>query len=244
MLVFAVLLVGGTALAARTAERRRWFEPLVVWSLALAALRSARHVPLYAIAAAPVIAGECGLWWRMAAGRRDARSAIRILWRIGRQLSGRGAATLWMPVLGALVFALAPSPVNDFPAERFPVQAVSAAESVLAPPASPPRILTSDEWADYLIFRLYPRQRVFFDGRSDFYGEGLGADYQALMGATAHAGEALERSRFDLALLPHDWPLERVLEGNPAWQRVYSDRVASLFIRRAQQIPELAEVKK
>ncbi len=31
-------------------------------------------------------------------------------------------------------------------------------------------IFTFDQWGDYLIYRLYPRTRVFIDGRSDFYG--------------------------------------------------------------------------
>src|SRR5258708_2009594 len=39
------------------------------------------------------------------------------------------------------------------------------------------RVLTTDQWGDYLIFRNYPRQRVFVDGRSDFYGPGVGGQY-------------------------------------------------------------------
>ena len=244
LLVFAGLLVAGVALAARAAGHRRWFEPMLVWSLALAALRSARHVPLYAIASAPVIAGECAAWWREAAARRTARSTLRVLWAIGQELGERRSLTCWAPVLGALALVLLPSPVADFPRARFPAEALAATVSVLAPPGSTPRILTSDQWGDYLIFRLYPRQRVFFDGRSDFYGEALGQDYQALLGATAGAREVLERYRFDAALLPHDWPLERMLERDGAWQRIYRDGVAALFIRRPQQNPHLSEMKK
>lgn len=244
LLIFAMLLVAGVALAARAAGGRRWFEPLLVWLLALAALRSARHVPLYAIASAPVIAGECAAWWREAAARRGDRSPLSILWTMGQQLSERRSVTFWTPALGVLVLALLPSPVTDFPRARFPAQAVTAMDGVLAPCGSTPRILTSDQWGDYLIFRLYPRQRVFFDGRSDFYGEALGADYQALLGATARARDVLDRYRFDAALLPNDWPLERVLERDTAWQRVYQDRVAALFIRPVQQNRQWAEMKK
>ena len=235
MLVFALLLAAGLALAGRAAARGRWFEPLLVWGLALAALRSARHVPFYAIGAAPLIAGECARWWRAAAIRRAARSPVRILWELGRQLGERRALTAWAPLLGALVCASAISPVADFPAARFPVHAVAAAGNVLAPPGAAPRLLTSDQWADYVIFRLDSRPRVFFDGRSDFYGEVVGNDYQALLDASPRAREVLARYRFDVALLPHEWPLERVLEGDGGWERVYRDPLASLFVRRAKE---------
>ena len=65
-----------------------------------------------------------------------------------------------------------------------------------------PRILTSDQWADYLIFRLYPRQRVFFDGRSDFFGPAIGSDYRKLLAGEKSWRELLDRYQFDLALLP------------------------------------------
>ena len=32
------------------------------------------------------------------------------------------------------------------------------------------RLLTTDQWGDYIIYCFYPRQKVFMDGRSDFYG--------------------------------------------------------------------------
>jgi hypothetical protein len=101
----------------------------------------------------------------------------------------------------------------------------------LTPPAAAPRVLTSDQWADYLIFRLYPRQRVFFDGRSDFFGPQLGADYRSLLAAGPGWRAVLERYRFDLALLPHDWPLSTMLDREPGWRRIYADRLGVLYAR-------------
>ena len=100
--------------------------------------------------------------------------------------------------------------------------------------AAAPRLLTSDQWADYVIFRLYPRQRVFFDGRSDFYGPGLLADYRALMLAGPNWQELLKRYSFEAALLPRDWPLSSFLGREPGWREVYHDRVAVLCVREDQ----------
>ena len=94
-----------------------------------------------------------------------------------------------------------------------------------------PRILTSDQWADYLIFRLYPQQRVFFDGRSDFFGPAIGSDYRKLLSGESPWRELLDRYQFDLALLPHDWALSTALEREPGWRLVYRDPVAVLYAR-------------
>lgn len=97
--------------------------------------------------------------------------------------------------------------------------------------------MTSDQWGDYLIFRLYPSQRVFIDGRSDFYGPVLGSEYRSLQNASAGWRDALERHRFDAALLPRDWALGGLLEREPGWNKVYQDPVAVLFTRKGESRP-------
>jgi hypothetical protein len=119
----------------------------------------------------------------------------------------------------------------DMPETRFPVAAVERNLRWLTPPGLPPRLLTSDQWADYVIYRLYPRQRSFFDGRSDFYGPAIGSEYRELLGARPGWRAVLQRREFDLALLPRDWPLNAILDREPGWQRVYEDDVAVLFLR-------------
>jgi hypothetical protein len=104
-----------------------------------------------------------------------------------------------------------------------------------------PRILTSDQWADYLIYRLYPRQRVFFDGRSDFYGPAIGSDYVVLLSAGRNWRSLLDRYGFQLALLPLDWPLGSVLEADPDWGLVYRDAVSILLVRKGSGLKEMAQ---
>jgi hypothetical protein len=136
-------------------------------------------------------------------------------------------------VAAATVLAVAPRLASaEFPAARFPVAAVERNAGLLAPGAAMPRILTSDQWADYLIYRLYPAQRVYFDGRSDFYGEQLGRDYRTLMAATPGWRDVLERNHFEIALVPRDWPLGTMLDREPGWARVHDDGVSVLFVAR------------
>jgi len=97
--------------------------------------------------------------------------------------------------------------------------------------------LTSDQWADYLIYRLYTQQRVFFDGRSDFYGPEIGGDYRALLEAGPRWRILLAGYGFRLALLPRDWPLASMLDREPGWRKVYEDNVAAVFVR--DSLPEV-----
>jgi hypothetical protein len=225
MIVFALLLLAAVALVPQTDR----FEGLLVLLWGFLALRSARHVPLFAIVAAPVLASGLAAYWRRAASRAGQRAPQRICWEMAQEYGLRSRASLWLP-LSALAVLLA-VPAAGFPDTVFPVRAVEGNTLVLTPPAAMPRILTSDQWADYLIYRLYPEQRVFFDGRSDFFGPAIGADYCKLMAVEKSWRELLERYRFDLALLPHAWALSTALEGEPGWRKVYEDPVAVLFAR-------------
>jgi hypothetical protein len=226
--VFAVLLLAGAAAAGR------WLRAgtdatgaLLVFGWGFLALRSARSIPFLAMAAAPAIADAAAAWWRERAEASGAGSPQRILWETARDMGRTTNASLWLAAGAIVLAAVAACP--DFPEGRFPVRAVEANARRLAPANRTPRILTSDQWADYLIFRLYPRQQVFFDGRSDFYGPELGDEYRALLNAAPGWRQALERYRFDGALLPRDWPLIAMLDREAGWRRVYEDDSAVWF---------------
>jgi hypothetical protein len=227
--VFALLLLSAAALVPQAGR----FEGLLVLVWGFLALRSARHVPFFAIAAAPVLASGVAAYWARLASRTGARAPLRIFWELAQEFGRHPRASLWLPVSAFVVMAGAPG--AGFPDRVFPVRAVERNLSLLTPSAAMPRVLTSDQWADYLIYRLYPLQRVFFDGRSDFFGPAIGSDYRKLLAGENPWRELLDRYRFDLALLPHDWPLSTSLDREPGWRRVYQDSVAVLYAREVTQ---------
>lgn len=225
MIVFALLLLATAALAPNADP----FEALLVLVWGFLALRSARHVPFFAIAAAPVLASGAAAYWARLASRAGSRAPLRICWDLAQEYGRRPRASLWLPLSAAVV--LLTVPVAGFPDTVFPVRAVEWNLAQLTPPGAMPRILTSDQWGDYLIYRLYPEQRVFFDGRSDFFGPQIGADYCKLLAGEKSWRELLDRYQFDLALLPHAWALSTALAREPEWRRVYQDSVAVLYVR-------------
>jgi N-succinyldiaminopimelate aminotransferase len=50
---------------------------------------------------------------------------------------------------------------TGFDTKMFPVELASR-----HPELATARLFTSDQWADYLLFANYPRQRVFYDDRA------------------------------------------------------------------------------
>jgi hypothetical protein len=225
MVVYALLLLSAVAVAGRAKP----FDATLVLLWGFASLRSARHVPLFALVAAPVVADACAELWRRVAERMGRNSAVALLRDFAVDLGRRPRPTLWLAVPAVLLMTTVAG--VGFPDSSFPVNAVERNLTRLAPTGESPRVLTSDQWADYLIFRLYPRQRSFFDGRSDFFGPQLGGDYRKLFGAEPGWRELLDHYGFELALLPHNWPLSTMLDREPGWHCIYGDGVAVLYAR-------------
>src|SRR6185437_10698577 len=111
------------------------------------ALRSARHVPFFAISAAPVLAAGLSDLWNARVARAGRGSAVEVFQQLGRELGSRMRVSAWLPASAAIVLAAAPA--AGFSNATFPVAAVQANLELMAVRAPIPHILTSDQWADY-----------------------------------------------------------------------------------------------
>ena len=227
---YEVLLIAGVVVAGALIRRRSLPEAFWLLFLAHCSLTSVRHVPLYASIAAPLVASELSVWWKSIAAERAKSSIVRILHQLGEDIapSFRWMSVWPVAVVAALMAINAPIQwPADFPSEAFPVAMVHQNQALL----ESGRLLAPDQWGDYLIYSNYPKQRVFVDGRSDFYGESLGKEYLHLLQGAYDWRTILKRYGFDRALLPVDWPLTAILKLDPAWHVVKDDGKAILFLR-------------
>jgi hypothetical protein len=226
---FEALLVAGLVVTGFLLQKRRITEMLWLLVLAHCSLVSVRHAPLYASVAAPLIASEVSGWWMSFASGAKKASIGRILHQLGEDIA---PSFRWMsvwPVLVVLTLVALDAPIkwpSDFPSEAFPVAMVHEHAGLLRSG----RLLTPDQWGDYLIYCNYPEQRVFVDGRSDFYGESLGREYLHLLQGAYDWQAILKRYGFEMALLPVDWPLAAMLKLDPSWRVVKDDGKAILFV--------------
>ena len=94
------------------------------------------------------------------------------------------------------------------------------------------RVLTSDQWADYLIF-LHPEQKVFVDGRSDFYGPEVGDRFLRVMQGLPGWEKVMHAYRFNLVLIPVDTALAQLLKERPEWRVEADDGKHILLVLRA-----------
>jgi hypothetical protein len=218
-------------------RRRAIGEALLVVAWAHAALVSARNIPLYAVAACPILVAEATRWWNGWAASRPARSIASIVDRMGAEFAvGARHTSLW-PVVALLVLPFLPLHwPRGFPEAKFPVQLVERQQRAIGGA----RVFTSDQWGDYLIYRFAPRQAVFFDGRSDFYGPEIGKLYLRTAYGKPGWQDTLARYGIRLALVPLDWPLASLLRQSADWRLVDQDGLAALF--ELKKTPQTAEI--
>ena len=230
MLHFELLLIVGVATAGFLIKRRQVVEGLWILLFTHMTLESARHIPLFVITAAPYIGAEVTAWWRDWVERTSPSSVATILDGIARDLARGAARTSISVLLIPIVLAASEAPLvkwpRDFPSEVFPTDLVTKHAHLL----KTSKVLTTDQWADYLIYRFYPEQKVFFDGRSDFYGPEIGNQYLALKNASWNWRNLVERYRFQYVLAPVEWPLVSVLK-SAKWA-VVDDNGKAILLRR------------
>ncbi len=235
-LQYEVLLVGGLMAAAVLISRRRFVSALWLMAFAHLSLSSVRHVPVYVAVAAPIIAEAMTEVWCWAVLRANPRATLRILDQIGRELCpGFHRNSVWAAAfLGCAIWACSSAYwPQDFPPGYFPVDLIRANAGQLAAG----RVLTLDQWADYLIYRFYPDQRVFADGRSDFFGPELGDEYLRTTQGDYRWRTTLERFGVDTVLAPVSWPLATLLKAEPGWRIVADNGQAILFAHHGVSLP-------
>jgi len=229
-LQFEALMLLGLIATGLLFRRRRIVEGLWIVYFAHMSLGSVRHVPIFVTVCAPVIAAEISDWWRAwSAGAKKSS-----LFGIVNQMSGELAPSFervsaWPFLLvGTLVFMGAPIKwPTDFPAVVFPVKMVHDHPAQILNT----KLLTTDQWGDYLIY-LNPKQKVYVDGRSDFYGEQIGNEYLQLAGGQSNWKQIMKKNGFTSVLLPDQQPICQLLKQDPEWKVEEDSGKTILLVRR------------
>lgn len=238
-LYFELMLVLAAGAVVMCVARRRFAHLFLLAGWAHLALVSARNIPIFAIFAAPAAAealvhgvrllGRAPLagWIRAnaAAFQRFASDMTRTDAPERLHLASAGGF-----VVIALLLA-APDAGAKFKASYdpslYPEAALAAVDEL-----GFTRVFSSDEWGDYLIYRRYPKLKVFIDGRSDFYGAEFGRRYLTTMSVQPGWRKNLDDDRIDAVLLSVQASLSGALKESSAWSTVYDDGTAVIFQRR------------
>ena len=227
--------------------KKRFADILLLLAWAHVAIPSVRHVPIYALVAAPVVAAAVveslkalsvapvAGWVRACADMiQTAATDIEPFERIGR------SHLVGVVFLAAIALGMtSPSAGRLLKPEYDPKAYPSNALALLEDPGA--RIFTYDEWGDYLVYKLWPRGgKVFVDGRSDFYGHELFEQYMSLVNVKYDWEQTLALYNVNTILLPPDTPLASTIKESKNWKVVCDDGSAIIF-RPSRPLREASE---
>lgn len=210
ILATVILGIAGGTLALTAG---RWEHFVLAMAISAMALRSARALPLAALLLLPV--ANCAIAERLPFERF--RAYCGRLRALDARMNGAALALLLM-LAAAILLRATPA---GFPADQFPVAAYAHLPE-------DGRLFATDKYGGYLIYRSAGRRKVFFDGRSDFYGAEFLKQYGRMVQVRPGWREIWEGWQFSHALAPVDSPLAAALE-QLGWREIYRDGVAVLL---------------
>lgn len=204
---------------------------LVVGLTALMASRAARFVAEFACAAAPVLTVTCAGWiarWRLA----WLPVAACYLTLVGH--------TAWKAVhRGSIEHQQQRLMASERPYFSLDLMLFLNAQQISG------RVFNDINLGSSFIFMRGPREKVFFDGRHNIYGNQFYRDYlETFNSMRFFEAQSARYGGFDYILLGNvDWQrhlkLHRYLWGHPDWAMVYTSPKGYIYLRRK---PEFAEV--
>src|SRR5690349_6890841 len=224
--MFLFLLV---AVLALSSKRLRASEVFLLCITGLAALRSARHIPIFALIAAPMFAQQV---WELILARG---------WEL--RLTAPQGSEPRTAALFAVLLLVAPAVLDialikhfvtnqsAYEAKNYPQAAVNFLESKKLPGP----IYNRYGWGGYLIRRFHGVYPVYIDGRADVYGDQF--MYEAFNTYDGGTGwfEPLDRLAIRTVLISPDAPLASLLRNDQEWSKVYEDDQAIIFTRSQTQ---------
>jgi hypothetical protein len=226
-LTFKYLLLVSIAIFALSRVTLNSIELGLVILTTYMALYSVRYIPLYAIITAPILL-------RLIDRLKQNLSPNAMNWLARRSggfglIDQRSVGYLWLTgvVLVILTLSHMSRLHTEFDDKRFPTRAV---EFILTE-TIPGTMFNNEEFGDYIIYKAWPKYRVFFDGRSDMYGGILGAEYLKVARTLRGWEHVLNNRQVDWVFFNTDSMLSSALNINPGWQLIYTDPVASIFVR-------------
>jgi hypothetical protein len=244
-LALVLLFFAVQAWARRRPDLTEVVVPLVFIASAFV---SVRNMPLAAMALAPFLAMNLGrVSWPAGTARGDGEGAAGR----GEALSpgvasrmplagGQEQAMNWL-LLGAAGLALALS----HPAQRSKQEAavatympVGAADFLAANHVSG-NMFNSYQYGGYLMFRLYPAQKVFIYGRTDIYQDGFVQIHDAIQQGRPNWKTLFDRYDIDYVVCESNAALRQLLLQEGRFRLVFDDGNHSVLLKNVDKFRDL-----
>jgi hypothetical protein len=201
-------------------------ELMLILSFTSMSLYSARYIPLCSIVYAPILSKYGDILIKKYEGRGSRLLHQRSSAYDEIDASAKGYA---IPLVVLIVFA-------GLAAGKIPVRFTEKSTPTAAIDflrANPIRgnMFNNDEIGDHVIYNLYPRYKVFVDGRLDMYGTRILKEYDEVISLKPGWKDVLAKYDINFVFYYTDSLLSRILASDVGWRRIYTDNVASIFLR-------------
>lgn len=203
-------------------------------------LHSVRYGPLFAIIVTPIVAV------RLEGLMKDGREAgNRLLSRIydfpdGIRKTSESLKGHTLPIIAVIVVAAITLNggkafgtsflEHEFDKKKFPIKAVDFADKS----GIKGRVFNTYHFGGYLIYKGFPKEGVFIDGRADMYNEFMKNHYD-VVDLKPGWKDVLKKFDVDWMLITANSPLSVLLLETEEWHLVYADKVANIFVRDASE---------
>ncbi len=231
--LFELMLLLALPAVTWAVSHRQYASALSIIFWAHLALLSGRNIPLFVMLVSPAAAliiqdlltrgGHAPRLRALSATITLFTQRLRPLERAPRFYVASAFSLL---VLAACFAASLPGFEGQFDSKSFPHSALPFVKN-----ARFSRLYTTDTWASYFVYHLYPQQRTFIDGRSDFFGDELVDDYCHIMTAKYDWERKLDAYGVDSVVLHPDDPVVSALKGSQNWQLLFDDGSVIIFQR-------------
>ncbi|MCK9418567.1 MAG: hypothetical protein M0R70_04200 [Nitrospirae bacterium] len=209
-------------------------------------LHSVRYGPIFAIIVIPLMAIR--LEALMKDGRAGGSRLVRGVSVFSERLqqtsaSLKGHALQIIVILSVTAITITggsvlgtPLLTHEFDKKNLPVAAVEFAERS----GIQGRLFNTYHFGGYLIYKGFPKDGVFVDGRADMYNEFL-KNYFDVVDVKPEWKDILARFDIDWLLITANSPLSVLLLETDTWSLVYADKVANVFVRNGSVNAGLTE---
>jgi hypothetical protein len=202
-------------------------EVILVIAFTHMALYSVRNVAIWAVIGAPILARNLP----------SVRGTPRVRWIELLRKKAEGIAALdqeiksrWWPLIGisVVIFCLSLGKLNyQFPETQMPLKALKFIEQVKIPG----RMFNDEPFGEHIIYRLWPRYKVFYYSRYWMFGTERLKEYLAVVRLEPGWEEVIAKHEINWFFIRAKAPLSLLLKIKGDWRLIYSDHMVNIFLR-------------
>ncbi len=223
---FLIFLTATIFLLSRGWKKINTSDGLLLAGWTALGLYSGRNMPIFAVVATPIVADYLKPY---IVGTGWITRLTDPIEQMEKNLRGAFWSILSLVITAVLLSSGRPLDYSHTPYQfnkvDFPVDAVSW----LTDHPQSGHMFNFFPWGGYLIYRLWPEQKVFIDGQLDFYGPQFTEQYQQVILAKDGWQDVFQTYQVEWVILPPDQPISLVLMSSPGWSILYRDPVAVIL---------------